>query len=60
VSPADGDYRPSPNDNDEDYMVYANLYRLQAQAIDYTDTKNSGAYYREWRYFEEGCGFVEE
>ena len=58
VSPADGDYRPSLNDNDN--AVYQNLYRLQAQAIDYADTKNSGAYYNEWRNFEEGCGLAEE
>lgn len=58
VSPADGDYRPSLYDNDN--AVYQNLYRLQAQAMDYADTKNSGAYYNEWRYFQEGCGFAEE
>ena len=58
VSPADGDYMPSLNDNDN--AVYQNLYRLQEQAIDYADTKNSGAYYRQWSYFEEGCGFAEE
>lgn len=58
MSPADGDYRPSLYDNNN--AVYQNLYRLQEQAIDYADTRNSGAYYNEWRYFEEGCGFVKE
>ena len=57
VSPADGAYVPSLYDNDN--AVYQNLYRLQAQAIDYTDTRNSGAYYNEWGYFETGCGFTE-
>jgi hypothetical protein len=52
------DYAPSLNDNDN--PVYQNLYRLQAQAIDYIDSRNSGAYYNEWSYFERGCGFVEE
>lgn len=56
TSPADGEFRPSLYDNDN--AVYQNLYRLQAQAIDYTDTRNSGAYYNEWRYFEKGCGFT--
>jgi len=52
------DYAPSLNDNDN--PVYQNLYRLQAQAIDYIDSRNSGAYYNEWSYFERGCGFTEE
>lgn len=58
VSPLDGEYRPSLNDNDN--AVYQNLYRLQEQAINYADTRNSGAYYNEWEYFEKGCGFVKE
>ena len=58
VSPLDGEYRPSLYDNDN--AVYQNLYRLQEQAISYTDTRNSGAYYNEWEYFEKGCGFIEE
>jgi hypothetical protein len=58
VSPADGEYRPSLYDNDN--AVYQNLYRLQEQAISYADTRNSGAYYNEWEYFEKGCGFVKE
>ena len=58
VSPADGEYRPSLYDNDN--AVYQNLYRLQEQAISYVDTRNSGAYYNEWEYFEKGCGFVKE
>jgi hypothetical protein len=52
------DYAPSLNDNDN--PVYQNLYRLQAQAIDYIDSRNAGAYYNEWSYFERGCGFTEE
>jgi hypothetical protein len=58
VSPLDGEYRPSLYDNDN--AVYQNLYRLQEQAISYADTRNSGAYYNEWEYFEKGCGFIEE
>ena len=58
VSPIDGEYRPSLYDNDN--AVYQNLYRLQEQAISYADTRNSGAYYNEWEYFEKGCGFIEE
>lgn len=58
VSPADGEYRPSLYDNDN--AVYQNLYRLQEQAMSYAETLNSGAYYVEWRYFEEGCGFAKE
>ena len=58
VSPADGEYRPSLYDNDN--AVYQNLYRLQEQAINYADTRNSGAYYNEWEYFEKGCGFIQE
>lgn len=56
TSPDDGEYRPSLNDNDN--AVYQNLYRLQAQAIDYADTRNSNKFYNEWRYFEKGCGFT--
>ncbi len=58
VSPTDGEYVPSLNDNDN--AVYQNLYRLQGQAIDYVDSRNSGAYYNEWGYFETGCGFAED
>jgi hypothetical protein len=57
VSPKDGSYRPSLNDNDN--AVYQNLYRLQEQAINYIDSKNSGLFYNEWRYFQEGCGITE-
>lgn len=57
VSPSDGSYRPSLNDNDN--AVYQNLYRLQEQAINYIDSKNSGLFYNEWRYFQEGCGITE-
>ena len=52
------DYAPSLNDNDN--AVYQNLYRLQEQGVDYVDSRNSGAFYNEWSYFEKGCGFVEE
>jgi hypothetical protein len=58
VSPADGEYSPSLNDNDNG--VYQNLYRLQEQAISYAETRNSGAFYGELRYFEKGCGFTED
>jgi hypothetical protein len=58
VTPLDGEYSPSLYDNDN--PVYQNLYRLQKQALDYVNTKNSGKYYNEWRYFEKGCGFGEE
>ena len=58
VSPLDGEYRPSLYDNDN--AVYQNLFRLQEQAINYTNTRNSGMYYNEWEYFEKGCGFVKE
>jgi hypothetical protein len=58
VSPLDGQYAPSLYDNDN--AVYQNLFQLQEQAIDYTNTRNAGAYYSEWSDFEEGCGFVEE
>ena len=58
VSPRDGEYRPSLNDNDN--AVYQNLYRLQQQAIDYADSRNSGAYYNEWKYFQKGCGLGKE
>jgi len=58
VSPLDGEYRPSLYDNDN--AVYQNLFRLQEQAINYTNTRNSGMYYNEWEYFEKGCGFIKE
>ena len=58
VSPLDGQYSPSLYDNDN--PVYQNLFRLQEQAIDYTNTRNSGYYYNEWRSFEKGCGFTED
>lgn len=58
VSPLDGEYSPSLYDNDN--AIYQNLYRLQEQAINYADTRNSGSYYNEWGYFEKGCGFAEE
>lgn len=58
VRAVDGAYRPSLYDNDNG--VYQNLYRLQKQAIDYAETRNSGAYYNEWRYFEKGCGFTKD
>lgn len=57
VSPRDGSYRPSLNDNDN--AVYQNLYRLQEQAISYIDSKNSGLFYNEWKYFQEGCGITD-
>ena len=58
VSPLDGEYTPSLYDNDN--AVYQNLFRLQEQAINYTNTRNSGMYYNEWEYFEKGCGFIKE
>lgn len=57
VSPSEGDYVPSLNDNDN--AVYQSLYRLQSQAIDYSNTRNSGAYYNEWKYFLQFCGIEE-
>jgi hypothetical protein len=58
VNPTDGEYRPSLYDNDNG--VYANLYRLQEQAISYAETNSRGLFTWEWGLFEEGCGFVEE
>lgn len=52
------DYAPSLDNNNN--PVYQNLYRLQVQAIDYMDSRNSGAFYNEWKYFERGCGFTKE
>lgn len=58
VSPAEGSYEPSLNDNDN--AIYQNLYRLQEKAIEYVDSLNAGAFYNEWEYFQEGCGFPTE
>ena len=61
VSPLDGQDSLSPDDLAKfDNPVYQNLFRLQEQAIDYTNTRNSGYYYNEWRSFEKGCGFTED
>ena len=58
VGPADGEFRPSLYDNDNG--VYANLYRLQEQAISYAETQTRGLFTWELGLFEEGCGFAKE